>query len=105
MVGKWTEGVSQPKVTTEWESGSGFRVERPKWQKNAPCKNYDTNVFYPAPGDVDNLRLAKSICKECSVRQECLEYALENSERFGIWGGKSARERMLILRAKRILGN
>ena len=28
-----------------------------------------------------------------SVRQDCLEYALENDERFGIWGGLSERER------------
>jgi WhiB family redox-sensing transcriptional regulator len=69
----------------------------------AACKDYDTNIFYPAPGDIDNLRLAKSICKECVSRHECLDYALSTSERFGIWGGKSARERMLILRAQRLL--
>lgn len=103
MVGKWTEGIGSPRITTEWESASGFRVERPQWQKNSLCKEEDTNTFYPAPGDVERLRRAKGICKECTVRHECLEYALDNSERFGIWGGKSARERMLILRAQRIL--
>lgn len=104
MVGKWSEGLSSPRITTEWESGSGFRIERPRWQRDALCKDEDTNTFYPAPGDVELLKKAKSICKECTVRQNCLEYALDNSERFGIWGGKSARERMLILRAKRLLG-
>jgi WhiB family redox-sensing transcriptional regulator len=104
MVGKWSEGLSAPRITTEWESGSGFRIDRPRWQRDALCKDHDTNIFYPAPGDVELLRKAKGICKECPVRQNCLEYALDNSERFGIWGGKSARERMLILRAKRLLG-
>lgn len=104
MVGKWTDGYVSKYPLTEWESSSGFRIDRPPWQKNSACKNEDTNTFYPAPGDVELLRRAKSICKECAVRAECLEFALENGERFGIWGGKSARERMLILRAKRLLG-
>ncbi|MES8969273.1 WhiB family transcriptional regulator, partial [Cutibacterium acnes] len=33
------------------------------------------------------------ICESCEVRQECLEYALANDERFGIWGGLSEMER------------
>lgn len=105
MVGKQPDGIGMPRITTEWESGSGFRVDRPKWQKDSNCKGEDSNTFYPAPGDVELLRKAKGICKECTVRQQCLDYALSNSERFGIWGGKSARERMLILRARRILGH
>jgi WhiB family redox-sensing transcriptional regulator len=88
---------------TEWESGSGFRIERPLWTREAACKEEPTTTFYPAPGDVEKLRRAKSICKDCPVRTECLTSALESSERFGIWGGKSARERSLILRAQRIL--
>jgi WhiB family redox-sensing transcriptional regulator len=27
------------------------------------------------------------------VKAQCLEYALKNDERFGIWGGLSERER------------
>lgn len=100
---------SQNRVTvpryakTEWESGSGFRIERPKWTRSAACKDEPTPTFYPGPGDVDKLRRAKKICKECPVRHECLESALDSGERFGIWGGKSARERSLILRAQRLL--
>jgi WhiB family redox-sensing transcriptional regulator len=88
---------------TEWESGTGFRIDRPKWTRKAACKDEPTTTFYPAPGDVERLRRAKGICKDCEVRSECLTSALESSERFGIWGGKSARERSLILRAQRIL--
>ena len=88
---------------TEWESGTGFRIERPAWTRDAACKEEPTTTFYPAPGDVEKLRRAKGICKECSVRGECLESALDSGERFGIWGGKSARERSLILRAQRLL--
>jgi WhiB family redox-sensing transcriptional regulator len=38
-------------------------------------------------------REAKKVCTTCDVRSECLEYALSNDERFGIWGGLSERER------------
>ena len=38
-------------------------------------------------------RDAKRICAQCTVKSECLEYALKNDERFGIWGGLSERER------------
>jgi WhiB family redox-sensing transcriptional regulator len=71
--------------------------------KKRACNDEPTATFYPAPGDVEKLRRAKSICKECEVRHDCLEMALESGERFGIWGGKSARERSLILRAQRLL--
>ena len=35
----------------------------------------------------------------CEVRSECLEYALKNDERFGIWGGLSERERRRLKKA------
>jgi len=38
------------------------------------------------------------VCRTCEVRAECLEYALENDERFGSWGGLSERERRRIKR-------
>ena len=81
----------------------GIFVNRPKWMRKKNCFDEPVDTFYPAPGDVERLRRAKSICKECEVRQDCLQFALETNERFGIWGGKSARERSLILRAQRLL--
>ena len=38
-------------------------------------------------------REAKKVCLTCEVRNDCLESALSNDERFGIWGGLSERER------------
>jgi WhiB family redox-sensing transcriptional regulator len=34
------------------------------------------------------------------VREDCLEYALANGEKFGIWGGLSERERRRLRRAR-----
>lgn len=61
------------------------------WQVNALCAQTDPEAFFPEKGG--STREAKRICESCEVRQECLEYALENDERFGIWGGLSERER------------
>lgn len=38
-------------------------------------------------------RAAKTICAACPVRPQCLQYALDHDERYGIWGGMSERER------------
>ena len=61
------------------------------WQADALCAQTDPEAFFPEKGG--STREAKRICTRCEVRAECLEYALGNDERFGIWGGLSERER------------
>ncbi|MEY4397221.1 MAG: Transcriptional regulator WhiB [Actinomycetota bacterium] len=61
------------------------------WQADALCSQTDPEAFFPEKGG--STRDAKRICSQCTVRDECLEFALENDERFGIWGGLSERER------------
>ncbi len=68
----------------------------PSWTEEANCKGADADLFFPERGA--STRKAKSICRACSVQGECLEYAIENSEKFGIWGGLSERERRKIKR-------
>lgn len=61
------------------------------WQSDALCAQTDPEAFFPEKGG--STRDAKKICSTCEVRAQCLEYALQNDERFGIWGGLSERER------------
>ena len=61
------------------------------WQSDSLCAQTDPEAFFPEKGG--STRDAKKICTSCEVRAQCLEYALENDERFGIWGGLSERER------------
>lgn len=63
----------------------------PEWQERALCAQTDPEAFFPEKGG--STREAKKVCLVCEVRSECLEYALANDERFGIWGGMSERER------------
>ena len=55
------------------------------WQERALCAQTDPEAFFPEKGG--STREAKKVCLACDVRGECLEYALANDERFGIWGG------------------
>ena len=66
------------------------------WQDKALCAQTDPEAFFPEKGG--STREAKRICVSCEVKQECLEYALMQDERFGIWGGLSERERRRLKR-------
>ncbi len=66
------------------------------WQERALCAQTDPEAFFPEKGG--STREAKKVCVSCEVRAECLEYALQNDERFGIWGGLSERERRKLKR-------
>ena len=66
------------------------------WQERALCAQTDPEAFFPEKGG--STREAKRVCTSCEVRSQCLEYALANDERFGIWGGLSERERRKLKR-------
>lgn len=66
------------------------------WRISALCTQTDPEAFFPEKGG--STREAKRICASCEVKQDCLEYALEGDERFGIWGGLSERERRRLRR-------
>jgi WhiB family transcriptional regulator, redox-sensing transcriptional regulator len=74
----------------------GDAAEEPGWQEQALCAQTDPEAFFPEKGG--STREAKKVCLGCEVRAECLEYALEHDERFGIWGGLSERERRKLKR-------
>jgi WhiB family redox-sensing transcriptional regulator len=69
------------------------------WRKRAACRGLDPEVFYPAADEYADE--AKAICAMCPVHQACLEHALANREREGVWGGATERERRRIIRQRR----
>jgi WhiB family redox-sensing transcriptional regulator len=81
-------------MTITWPEGE-------EWMASGLCAQTDPEEFFPEKGG--SSRVAKLICAGCEVRAECLEYALEQDERYGIWGGLSERERRAIRRAGRRL--
>ena len=73
-------------------------TEDKSWQDLAKCLGVDPDLFFPERGA--STREAKEVCRGCVVREDCLEYALANGEKFGIWGGMSERERRRIRRQR-----
>ena len=70
----------------------GIRLdEDTRWISDALCAQVDLEIFFPEKGG--STKEAKGVCRECTVAAECLDYALANNERFGIWGGMSERQR------------
>ncbi len=76
--------------------GIGLEADAQSWQEQALCAETDPEAFFPEKGG--STREAKKICTGCEVKAQCLEYALSNDERFGIWGGLSERERRRLRR-------
>lgn len=71
------------------------------WQDFANCLEADPDLFFPERGA--STSEAKEICRGCTVREDCLEFSLNYwytlpDTKFGIWGGKTERERRDILR-------
>jgi WhiB family transcriptional regulator, redox-sensing transcriptional regulator len=77
------------------------------WQEEAACRGLDVLLFFgpdrePRPEREIREAKAKAVCQTCQVRTKCLDYALRNSIRYGIWGGLNGEERARErLRARR----
>ncbi len=92
-----------------FERGSMFgsaRTLEETWQLRAACRGPDSSLFFP-PSHFERKEekefreeRAKAICKTCSVRRECLDYALRIREPHGIWGGLNEIERKTKLAAR-----
>lgn len=73
------------------------------WRFEAACLKQDPELFFPI-GDagpaVDQIEKAKAVCRTCPVMAECLEWALETGQDFGVWGGLSEAERLAVRRRR-----
>jgi WhiB family redox-sensing transcriptional regulator len=74
-------------------------MKKLSWQSRAACRGVDTEIFFPNTDE--EAEPAKAICGACPVRDSCLEHALSDREREGVWGGATERERRRIIRQRR----
>ena len=77
-------------------------VDEP-WKAQANCAGVDPDLFFPERGD--SVKAAKAVCQGCAVRAECLDYALRLGIKFGVFGGKSERERRALRRTLRVVAS
>lgn len=95
-------------VLGSWSESSLPIVARPGWQAAAACRG-KLDVFFGSEfgrdaGKRANAResAAKRICEDCKVIDDCLQFALGNNERHGVWGGLSTSERDAILTSRQV---
>ena len=67
------------------------------WRDKAECaKAEDPEIFFPSNERAPEYRRivfdAKQFCLRCLVQEQCLDYAIENNELAGIWGGLTKDE-------------
>lgn len=63
-----------------------------------PCRRQDPELFFAeSPADVE---LAKSVCTDCPVREQCLAAALERREPWGVWGGELVLQGVVLPRKR-----
>lgn len=64
------------------------------WATEAACRTANPDLFHPTVhATFADIRTAKAICQQCPVIEQCLTYALDQDDHFGIWGGLDDRER------------
>jgi WhiB family transcriptional regulator, redox-sensing transcriptional regulator len=74
------------------------------WLDRARCLDEDPELFFPVGSTgpaLDQVESAKAVCGPCTVRSECLQWALDTAQDAGVWGGMSEEERRAIRRARR----
>lgn len=80
-------------------TGGNLSAHELEWRMLGACRGLDASIFYPERDE--DADVAKQVCAECSVQQTCLEYALREREKAGVWGGATERDRRRILRQRR----
>ncbi|CAL9279508.1 MULTISPECIES: WhiB family transcriptional regulator [unclassified Streptomyces] len=71
------------------------------WRQSAACRDEDPELFFPVGTSgpaVMQAEEAKRICARCPVREQCLQWALDAGQDFGVWGGTSEDERRTLRR-------
>lgn len=63
------------------------------WMDDAACRGIKNVNFFPDVHYNTEVHQAIAICRTCSVREDCAEFAIENQIEYGVWGGMTAAER------------
>lgn len=72
--------------------------------EGAECEQVP-EIFFPYGFDMQmydlEIKSAKTICNRCPIKNDCLDYALEADEPFGIWGGTTPADRRQLKKYRR----
>lgn len=65
----------------------------PHWADKGECRKLDPEIFFDdGDSDFPNL-VASAACDRCPIQHECLKWAMDTKEKYGIWGNTTPRQR------------
>ena len=74
------------------------------WQTRAACRDTDPELFFPPTEDdtssvvARHLLAVRPVCQSCPVATECLRWALDTGQDFGLWAATTPTDRRAIRR-------
>lgn len=83
----------QEKQSLTWD------MEKLAWQDQANCRGLPVDMFYYTEEDLTRRerkrkeRIALRVCANCTVREECLQDAIDRNDEHSIQGGTTPRDR------------
>ena len=77
-----------------------LRSLRPPWMGYAACRGTGFALWFPEDEADKGTHAARAVCAACTVRTECLDYAIGARIHHGLWGGLSGRERAALSRRR-----
>jgi len=81
--------------------GAIFAADLAWVDDSALCSQVDSALFFVEPGHDHAAALAKAICRECPLIEQCLRYALDRPEFGGIWGATTENDRRELRKKRR----
>ena len=91
-------------MNTDWFTDAHCRSDEAHALAHKHGVEHPIDLFVPTVGSWHSTRrqrAALSLCARCSVRDVCAEFAIDNAEPIGVWGGMTERERARELRNRR----
>lgn len=67
-----------------------------EWHERAACREYDPDDWFEIPTGRphdDPIAEIRAICNTCPVKTQCLQFALDTGQEYGVWGGTTPAER------------
>ncbi len=74
-------------------------IQFPDFEGRAACAEIGGDDWFPEIGG--STREIKRVCSTCEIVEQCLLWALDNKELFGVWGGLTLRERNKLRRQRK----
>lgn len=85
-----------------WDEIWALKDADHSWHTEALCRGSSPELFFFEAGQSKKKNhVVEQYCNYCPAKQRCLDYALNNDIRFGVWGGLTPAERNRILSARR----